>query len=68
MGLKVLALVIWGLTTIVTCCGIWNAAYATKQVENLVIASSIATFVINGVAIYLCAKKVSKDYATDKAD
>jgi len=70
MGLKVLALVLWGLTLIITCAGLWNAAADAKsipgyQVPGLYIVASVALFIINGVAIFLNAKKVSKQYEHD---
>ena len=66
MGIKVLALFIWGLAVIITCAGLWNAAAETKQVDGIYIAASVLTFIINGIAIYVRARSVSKEYETDK--
>ena len=68
MGLKVLALVLWGLTLIITCAGLWNAAVKTKQVEGFYIFTSIVAFIINGLAIYVRARSISNEYETDKKE
>ena len=66
MGLKVLALVLWGLSIIITCAGLWNAAVDTHQVPAFYVVASVVAFAINVVAIIVRAKSVSKEYEVDK--
>ena len=57
MGAKVIALVIFGMLTIVVCAGVWN--YCP---EAWVKWAAGALFACNGFAIYKLGKKVSEDY------
>lgn len=68
MGLKVIALVIWGMFIIFTCAGVWNYADDLKGAEGFrfVLVSSIAAFIISGVGFFFIARRVKKDYEIDK--
>lgn len=62
LGFKALALFLWAFAIIATCAGLWNAAVTTKQVEGFYIFASIVAFIINGVAIFVCARRISKEF------
>ena len=64
MGLKVLALVLWGIVLIASCAGLWNAAAGEKP-SGFYIGASVALFIINGASIFLCARKIAKNYEHD---
>jgi dolichyl-phosphate-mannose--protein O-mannosyl transferase len=68
MGIKVLALFLWAIAIIATCAGLWNAATETKQVGGFYIFASIVAFIINGLAIYVRARSIAKEYEADKEE
>lgn len=54
LGAQILALVI-----IISCAGLWNAAAGEKP-TGFYIGASVLLFIINGAAIYFCAKNITK--------
>ena len=59
LGAQILALVLWALVVIISCAGLWNAAAGEKP-TGFYIGASVLLFIINGVAIYFCAKSITK--------
>ena len=57
MGAEVLALMIWGMATIVTCCVAWNS----KPGTFFAVVAAINLLATAG-AIYIIGKKVSKHF------
>lgn len=63
MGAKIIALVILGMLTIVTCAAIWNhSSEACGAIEPWVKWCAGALFACNAFAIFVFGKKVAKDY------
>lgn len=57
MGAAVLALVIWGMATIVTCCVVWNS-----KPGNFFAVAAVINLLATAGAIYIIGKKVSKHF------
>ena len=56
---QVVALMLWTLLVIISCAGLWNAAAGEKP-SSFYIGASVVLFIVNGVVIFLCARKLSK--------
>ena len=54
--IKIVALIVWALATIITCAGVWN--YCP---EDFVKAVAVALFIANGYAIYRKAVLLKKN-------
>ena len=57
-GLKIAALVLWGILTIITCAGVWNA-----NPEGFVKWCAAALLLTNGIVLWRFAKKLHEGYA-----
>ena len=60
-GLKITALIIGAMLTIITCSGLWGAA-ETADVKGFFIGASILLIIFNAVVIWLCAKAAHAKY------
>lgn len=66
-GAMVLIAAIWGIITIGTCAGLWNAA-TRIEIEGFVLTSSILLFIVNAAAIYGFVKTAFKEKKEEKKD
>ena len=56
-GLKIAALAIWAMLTIITCAGVWNF-----NPEGFVKWAALALLICNGIVIYCFGKRLNKEF------
>ena len=56
-GLKIAALAIWAMLTIITCAGVWNF-----DPEGFVKWAALALLICNGLVIFFYGKRLNKEF------
>ena len=56
-GLKMIALGLWALLTIITCAGVWNSCP-----EGFVKWMALALLICNGLVIFFYGKRIRKEF------
>lgn len=56
-GLKIFALAIWAVLTIITCAGVWNF-----NPEGFVKWAALALLICNGLVIFFYGKRLNKEF------
>ena len=59
-GLKMTALVVWALLTIITCSGVWN-----YNPESFIKWCAAALLVCNGIVVWRFGKRLSNEFHTE---